>query len=375
MRRLDFVDSLRGLAAIYIVVFHTVRVPAPNLVVPHWAQAIVVGGGSAVTLFFIISAFSLCHTMKAHAGQQGEIRDFYIRRLFRIAPLFYVMLVFYFFRNVLYYGKWDSPWEWLKSVLFIFNFFPGSETGIVWASWTIGVEMVFYAIFPLLFLRFRNGPSLVALFFAALLIAVAFQEFVLHLPLSAAAAASFFNFSFFRHLPVFIFGMLCWLVFDRFIDGREHRAGLGAALILGSLWAYHAMLHGALKFWFPEGYYWQAVIYSALLLGLGISPSWVFVNHLTRFAGKISYSIYLLHPSTILFLFPVYRWIYSVGLPVTVSFLLCYALTLAIVISLASITYRWIEKPGMRAGKRLIARLSAGYSPAPASSGVSAPAP
>jgi len=373
MRRLDFVDSLRGLAAIYIVAYHTSLLPRPTLLVPHWAQAIVLDGGSAVRLFFIISAFSLCHTMKAHSGQQGEIRDFYIRRFFRIAPLFYVMLVFYAFRDVLYFASWHSPWEWAKSVLFIFNFLPGSETGIVWASWTIGVEMVFYAVFPLLFLRYRNGLSLLAVFFAALLVAVAFHEFVLHLRLPAAVATSFYAFSFFRHLPVFIFGMLCWFVFDRYIDGREHRVGLGAALILGSLWAYHVMLSGALNFWFPDTYYWQAIIYSALLLGLGISPSWVFVNHLTRFAGKISYSIYLLHPSTILFLIPVYRWIYGTGLPVTASFLICFALTLTIVISLASITYRWIEKPGMRAGKLLIVRLSAGYSPA--SSGISAPAP
>jgi peptidoglycan/LPS O-acetylase OafA/YrhL len=373
MRRLDFVDSLRGLAALYIVAFHTALVPKPNLAVPHWAQAIVLSGGSAVTLFFVISAFSLCHTMKAHTGQQGEIRDFYIRRLFRIAPLFYVMVVYYAFREVYYWHTWPSPWEWAKNVLFIFNFFPGSEVGIVQASWKIGVEMVFYAIFPLLFLRYRNGPGLVALFFATLLISVVFQEFVLHLALPPAVAASFASFSIFRHLPAFIVGMLCWLIFDRYIDGREHRIGLGAALILGSIWAYHAMLHGALSFLFPDGYYWQAVIYSALLLGLGISPAWVFVNRLTRFAGKVSYSIYLLHPSTILFLIPVYRRIYGMGLPVTASYLICFALTLTIVISLAALTFTWIEKPGMRAGKLLIARLSAHYSSAPP--GISARAP
>jgi peptidoglycan/LPS O-acetylase OafA/YrhL len=313
--------------------------------------------------------------MKAHTGQQGEIRDFYIRRLFRIAPLFYVMLVFYAFRDVLHFGVWHSPWEWAKSALFIFNFFPGSETGIVWASWTIGVEMVFYAIFPLLFLRYRNGPALVALLFATLLIGVVYHEYALHLALPPAAAEQFYSFSFFRSLPCFIIGMLCWLIYDRYIDGREHRAELGAALILGSLWAFHALLQHSLNFWFPDDYYWQAIIYSTLLLGVGIKPVSFFVNRLTRFAGKVSYSIYLLHPSTILFLFPVYRWIYGVGFPLTVSFLACYAVTLTIVISLAAITYRWIEKPGMKAGKLLITRLSAGYSPTPTSPGISAPAP
>ena len=34
MRRLDFVDSLRGLAAIYVVVYHMVLLPDPNLWYP-----------------------------------------------------------------------------------------------------------------------------------------------------------------------------------------------------------------------------------------------------------------------------------------------------------------------------------------------------
>ena len=69
MRRLDFVDSLRGLAALYIVVFHTAAVPYPALEVPDWARLVVYNGKSAVTLFFVVSAFSLCHTMKAHGGE------------------------------------------------------------------------------------------------------------------------------------------------------------------------------------------------------------------------------------------------------------------------------------------------------------------
>ena len=82
MRRLDFVDSLRGLAALYIVVYHMTLVPNPHLEVPHWAQAVVLSGGTAVTLFFVVSAFSLCHTMKAH------IVDFQpFRRQPRIRPV------------------------------------------------------------------------------------------------------------------------------------------------------------------------------------------------------------------------------------------------------------------------------------------------
>ena len=266
------------------------------------------------------------------------------------------MLVFYVVREVLNFGWWHSAWEWTTSVLFVFNFFPGSEQGIVWASWTIGVEMVFYVVFPLLFARFRSFPRLMALAFAALLGTAIFHELVLHLPVPAAVQANFHQFSFFRHFPVFILGMLCWLIFNRFIIGREHSPAVGAALILGSLWAYHALLNGALNVGFADPYYWQAIIYSALLLGLAILPTPIFINRLSLFAGKISYSIYLLHPPIIWFLNPVYQRIYGRGLPVSASFLLCLAVTLAIVLPASVMAYRWVEAPGMKLGKQLLAR-------------------
>ena len=112
------------------------------------------------------------------------------------------------------------------------------------------------------------------------------------------------------------------------------------------MWAYCALLNGALNVGFPDPYYWQVIIYSALLLGLAILPTRFFVNGLSLLAGKISYSIYLLHPSTIFFLTPVYRRIYGLGLPVSASFLLCFGVTLGIVLPASMVTYRWVEAPG-----------------------------
>jgi peptidoglycan/LPS O-acetylase OafA/YrhL len=358
MRRLGFVDSLRGLAALYVVMPHMVYMSRPNLPLPHWAQTIVPAGGVGVTLFFVISAFSLCETMKPRAAAPHEARDFYIRRFFRIAPLFYVVLAFYLVYHWLALDNSHGLWQVAKNLLFIFNFFPGSEQGIVSASWTIGVEMVFYAVFPFLFARIRNAPAALGLFFGSLFVMVTFREALAYVPMSPAMRDPFFTFSFLRHLPVFAFGMVCWLIFDRQIRGGTYPAAVGIALILGSLWAFHAQLHGALNVLFPDPYYWQPIICTVLLLGLGIAPVRVLVNAATLFCGRISYSIYLLHPVVILFLAPAYARIEALAMPVSARFLLCVAVTLGAVLPLGWLSYRYIEAPGMNLGKRLLATLS-----------------
>jgi peptidoglycan/LPS O-acetylase OafA/YrhL len=224
MRRLEFVDSLRGLAAMYVAIYHTVLIPHPNLAVPRWAEAITLSGGTAVTLFFVVSAFSLCQTMHDRKGEPHELLAFFIRRFFRIAPLFYAMIVLTFVRDWTYFGVVHRPWECVKSALFIFNLFPGSELGFVWASWTVGVEMLFYVLFPILFRRLQRLEEIVALFFTSLLGALLYHELVADLPLPETTRDSFFTVGFLRHLPVFVFGMVAWKVFVTYV-----RAEFGTA--------------------------------------------------------------------------------------------------------------------------------------------------
>jgi len=348
MRRLAFVDCLRGLASFYVLVFHMTIMPVPALTVPPGLSRIILAGGSGVTMFFIVSAFSLCHAMQAHDEPAGVVRNFYIRRFFRIAPLFYVMLAVFLLYFRLAYSTVPPPGLILENLAFLFNFIPNQEGGLVWDSWTIGVEMPFYVIFPLLFFKALSVRRLIGCFLLAVFAAYA-EHFVLsRFP---GIHGRFFMYGLPRHLPVFILGMIAWLVFDRVIAQHGESRGEGLLLIAASLLAYLGLL------FVPGGsfgYYLVAVSYIGLLFGLALTPVSLFVNPVTQLLGRLSYSTYLIHPLIICALYPVYRRFESLGLPISLRFCLCLAVTLAAVLPVAGLSYRWIEKPGMAFGKRFL---------------------
>jgi peptidoglycan/LPS O-acetylase OafA/YrhL len=95
---------------------------------------------------------------------------------------------------------------------------------------------------------------------------------------------------------------------------------------------------------------------------LAVLPFRIFVNRISGFLGKISFSLYLNHPTVILLLGPVYKSIYGLDLHVTILFGLCILLTTGILIVLSYGTYRLIEQPGIRLGSKINKALSTEHS-------------
>lgn len=330
MRRLEFLDALRGLAAIYVVIFHTAVIPNPALKIPEWASAFVLNGWSGVTLFFIVSGFSLCHAM--NRDPEVGAGAFYLRRFFRIAPLFYVMLAVSLALDWQDYGARHATTDVALNGAFLFNLLPGHEAGIVWASWTIGVEMLFYAVFPLLFAWFKGIRGTALLLAGTVAVALLSQPG---------------HFSVLGHLPVFALGMVAYYVYGWLTNGHPVPRLLGPALIMAGAAGWLALVCVAPDISPTSFYYTQAVAYAALLIGLGLCPLRIIVNRWTAYAGTISYSMYLLHPRIVFHLAPIYRYIGASGLSAGIALAMDACLTLCIVAAAASLTYRLIERPAM----------------------------
>lgn len=355
---LGSIDALRGLAALYVLLYHLALIPQPNLVVPKWASRYVLTGGTGVTLFFIVSAFCLCLSMRRHEQEQRPVLRFYVRRVFRILPLFYVWIFLSWMRDRVWSGVTHSWTDVLLSVFFGFNFVPGKNEGFVWASWTLGVEMLFYLVFPVIYFFVNNWWKSLAFFSFSLFLSVLYTKLVGFLSIADVHRESFVRTSLLHQLPIFAFGMVTFFVFERAIRSKSVNRLWAFVFVGAALISYDALLSGRLDFPFGS-LYWQGIIYGILLLGLSISPLSLLVNRFSRFYGEISYSAYLNHPTLVATLVPVYSYIYSFRMPTTFQYGLCLLLTLGLLTAISYFTYRLIEQPGMRWGSRVLRQMAA----------------
>lgn len=148
--------TLRLVLALVVVLFHA-GVPDP------WPQT----GVAAVAVFYIVSGFAMTGLLDRHfADGGGGIGGFYRDRLLRILPQYYVHLALYTAVIValgpaphFQYGTADATVAagYLTVVPLCFFLYSASLSTymIIPQAWSLGTELLFYAIFPWL-LRGRN---------------------------------------------------------------------------------------------------------------------------------------------------------------------------------------------------------------------------
>src|SRR5689334_2851146 len=90
-KRLDYLDALRGIAVLLVLMVHAGELNTGATLTPVLTNFIE-SGKYGVQLFFLISAFTIFYTL--HKGDKSS-RNFLIRRFFRIAPLYYIAVCYY----------------------------------------------------------------------------------------------------------------------------------------------------------------------------------------------------------------------------------------------------------------------------------------
>ncbi|TCZ51928.1 acyltransferase family protein [Roseicella aquatilis] len=338
--------GLRATAALMVVLFHLHAIA--NLAVPAFAPWIATHFGLGVHLFFALSAFALAWA-NPHAAERPL--PYLIKRVFRIGPLYWLLLAAILFRS-----GWPGLRRLGTEVTFAFNFVPGWHGGLVPAGWTLGVEMPFYLLLPLL-LRIRSihGMALAAILATGFSYG-ARRLLEARLPDSDYAACSLAS-----NLWVFVLALLAFRVFERVRDTSRAgpAAGLAAALAVGLLAFLLSPLAAPLAGPGNLDILLFGLGFAGLCLWQALRPSRLLASRAALWLGERSYSIYLFHFLVTLALRPVYARVVEALGQGGLTFLACFAITMLPLCLAAAIGYRFVEQPGIALGRWVIGRLGA----------------
>lgn len=261
----------------------------------------------------------------------------------------------------------------ITNMLFTFNFIPQDSRfeGIVMASWSIGVEMPFYLIFPFLLKGSRNIPRSLIIFVVALVISCSFRlglhAFVTNgtaqdMLLSGEIIRKYGYMSLLANLPYFMLGIITFHIRNYINSNKNKSCGLISKILLGGTFLALIILPHLTENYlltpFPLGYV-CGLFFVALVLSLFIHENAFLVNRLTVFWGEISYSMYLVHPVVIVVFTKIglYYKIYSLMRYHLLAFVCCWILTVLAVTIVSIFTYKLIEFPGMKLGRIINKRI------------------
>ena len=340
-------DGLRSLAVIGVIVYHL----SPNALK---------GGYLGVPIFLLLAGYLVTNQMigKLSANQPIGVGNFYLRRLKRLYPTLLSMLILtityitLFQRNFFYQLKEI----FVTNVLFVYNWWEVSHGQSYFDRfngespfthlWTMGVEVQFYLIWPLLLillfklLRDKHQISMVVL---AMSVASAILMAVLYDPQNINRA--YYG----TDTRAFSFLLGAWLAFvwpaDRLRAQLKPKArrlidGVGLISLLIVILMYF-VLSGEAAFTYYGGMYIFS-IFAMVLMGVIAHPGshlnrW-FTNPIFTWIGKRSYGIYVYQFPVLIFYESHFK---NMGTHPWVNAII----EVAIILVISELSYRFIERP------------------------------
>ena len=354
--RLDFIDCLRGVAISGVVLVHTGQIIDG---LPPRLASLARYGGMGVELFFLLSALTLA-TIYRHRPR--DVTTFLIRRFFRIAPMFYLGAAFYLGLygtgpRLPYSPEGIGPGTITLTLVFLHGWSPAAFNAVVPGGWSISDEAMFYLVFPLLLALVTDlRRAVVATLAAAVLSRIVFTQLPPLLQASAYAAyplQTYAAFLFATQLPAFLCGFLAFFAIAALQARPEHpfnRKPIATAALLAS----GLLLIGAAASDNKTltNYLLADALFVPLVVAAYASRSRLIVNRLLRHVGIVSYSVYIVHFALVAaaesLLLPALR-----GLAPPAQLAIVWVLVFVPAVAISSVTYRWIEMPAIRLGKKL----------------------
>jgi len=330
--RLLVLDSIRGVAAFFVILFHY------NLIVfsltGHKLDYLRLGN-TGVDLFFIISGFVIFKTLSAKATPL----DFVVSRFSRLYPVYWVC-VFLTATGIFIYSHGTDPLLQPKVILANLTMlqdiilFPAVNNSLDLSYWTLYVELWFYFFMFILclFKQLRNIEIIGALAMAACLIFTLVGEripFYKHI-LGGIPLISF--------CPLFFAGIIFYKI--KYEGSTTYRHVLIGFCLLLAFYMHDMANKSKFFITFVEHMYITIFYFTVFYLFIFNKLNFLDKKALV-FLGTISYSLYLIHQrlgSLII------QTLYSLNVPLV----LCIAAAVVFSITTASLLTFYVERPANR---------------------------
>jgi len=354
--KLDFIDSLRGVAILMVILVHTSQ-GVEGL--SNFSQGIADYGQMGVQLFFVLSAFTLCLSLDKNHDKKEPITFFYLRRFFRIAPMYYSGIVFYYIINYLReknVGEIYTLENIISNLLFYHGYFQPANNYLVPGGWSIGTEIGFYALFPIIFFVFKKIRKNYLLLTLAPFIFLA-ASYLINLIITGngfVKNGSFLYFHLINQLPVFMIGVSFYFLN---LDNANRAPGIQKYLYLPGfvLFTFFTIIQ------FKNGGNFALIPFLSGLTFLLLIKAFQYLPFLNirilRRVGELSFSMYVIH----FVIAGEVTWRFSKKLneifSAEITLGACFLATVVLAIIISSLTERIIEKNGILLGKALIKKM------------------
>ena len=169
--RLPFLDGIRGLSAIWVVLFHlTYREPALIPAFLFWAKPFLLTGFLAVPIFIVLSGYSLMLPIARSGVMKGGLSNFFKRRVQRIAPPYYGVLFLFIVVGVVWqHFRPPSPivlnvGTVSTHILMVHNWSRLTNLHIDAPMWSVATEVDIYVLFAVIMVPLwkKTGPVVTA---------------------------------------------------------------------------------------------------------------------------------------------------------------------------------------------------------------------
>jgi peptidoglycan/LPS O-acetylase OafA/YrhL len=300
-RKLQSLTSLRGLAALWVVLYHYSTVYFPRLDIGDYSN-LIAKGYLAVDLFFMLSGFVMTHVYYRAFSESitQNYRNFLVARIARLYPL-HLLVLFLFLATaltsqLLLYMRTGSfhgiPLEGARSMgafaanLFMLQGLAAGKLSWNYPAWSISVEFLAYLGFPFALPLIWRAHDAVKFALALFLFAV--------LGLLAFVTKDDFNqwngpITLLRCLPEFILGTLLYCAY---------RSGFGAAVLKLDYVATGIVAATIVSLHLGGPDFLTVILFAGLILA-AVSNSGAFAQAINVaplvWLGDISYSLYLIH--------------------------------------------------------------------------------